>query len=241
MTMTEPTAKDARPSEVASAPRAEPSGRGVLFLVVGPSGVGKDALIDEMRRLRPDLDYPRRVITRPADAGGEAHVAADDDAFSRLEAEGRLALSWRAHDLAYGVPIAAATALAEGRSVLVNVSRGVVDEARRRLSPVRVLSVTASREALAARLAARGRESAASIMERLARADHRAPSGDDVSVIDNGGALADAAAAMAAAIDRAIGPVPEGALQDVDDVADAKDAASPSETVSRSGETGGAA
>lgn len=177
--------------------------RGVLFLVVGPSGVGKDSLIDLVRARRPDILFPKRLITRPADAGGEAHEAMTPEAFHALEGAGGMALSWRAHDLAYGVPIVAAEALAEGRSVLVNISRQVIDQARARYRPVLVLSITAPPQVLAARLAARGRETAEDIEQRLRRAARGAPSGPDVAEIANDGALEDAAAAMLAAIDAA--------------------------------------
>ena len=180
--------------------RGERLSRGTLFLVVGPSGAGKDTLIDAARAARPDIVFPRRVITRSADAGGEDHVPATVEEFDRLETEGAFALSWRAHDLAYGAPAAIEADLAAGRDVLVNVSRAVVAEARERFAPIRVLYVTAPTPALAARLAERGRESAADIAERLARSTDRQPTGPDVVRIDNGGALGEGVASFLAAL-----------------------------------------
>jgi ribose 1,5-bisphosphokinase len=52
-----------------------------------------------------------------------------------------------------------------------------------------VLLVTAPAEVLARRLAARGREDAAAIHARLGRAGYPVPPGEDVAVIENGGAL----------------------------------------------------
>lgn len=183
--------------------------RGTLHLVVGPSGVGKDTLIDALRPLRPDLLIPRRVITRPAGAGGEDHDPMTPEAFDAAEAAGRFLLSWRAHDLAYGIPAEAAAALASGRHVLANVSRGVVDQARARFAPVRVLSVTAPPDILAARLKARGREDEAARALRLSRAAP-GPQGPDVHPIDNGADVARAVAQMAAAL--APPPVQEPAM-----------------------------
>lgn len=173
--------------------------RGTLFLVVGPSGAGKDTLIAEAARVRPDLVVPRRAVTRPADAGGEVIESLSEAEFARREAAGGFLLSWRAHGLGYGVPGLAATALAEGRDVLVNVSRSVVAEARRRHPPVRVISVEAAIPVLARRLAARGREDAADIAERLERATAPRPAAP-VTVVLNDGTLETAVAAFLAAL-----------------------------------------
>jgi len=164
----------------------------VLHLVVGPSGVGKDSLIDAAREARPDVLFPRRVVTRAPEAGGEDYEAVDPQAFALRAARGDFMLHWGAHGLSYGVPIEAAEALEMGRHVVVNGSRSRVMEARRRFAPVRLLAVTATAETLAARLAARGRESAEEIAARLERADLAAPEGPDVVAISNDGALKDA-------------------------------------------------
>ncbi|MEE3099713.1 MAG: phosphonate metabolism protein/1,5-bisphosphokinase (PRPP-forming) PhnN, partial [Pseudomonadota bacterium] len=174
--------------------------RGVLHLVVGPSGVGKDSLIDAARAARPDLVFPVRVITRPADAGGESHDFMPLADFERAETAGGFLLSWRAHGLAYGIPAEAGRALAQGRGVVVNVSRGVIGAARAAHAPIRVLAVTAPAAALARRLSARGRERAEQIAARLARAALSAPEGPDVHVIDNGAAFDAARAAFLAAL-----------------------------------------
>lgn len=166
--------------------------RGVLFLVVGASGAGKDSLIHGARDLLADAAayvFPRRYVTRPSDAGGESHHAVTVQAFERLEANGAFMLSWHAHDHRYGIPMAAEEALSAGRAVVVNVSRQVIDEARRRFPPVRVLLITAPRDVLAARLAARGRETAGEIKRRLERMDAYRIDGEDVREVVNGGQL----------------------------------------------------
>jgi len=175
--------------------------RGTLFLVVGPSGVGKDTLIDAARAARPDLLVPRRTVTRPAGAGGETIDAVDPATFAWMAARGAFLLHWQAHGLFYGVPALAGRALEAGRDVMVNVSRQVVPEARERLAPVRILLVTASADALADRLAARGRESAEEIAGRLARAEAGNPAGPDVLTVRNDGALEDAVEAFLAALE----------------------------------------
>ncbi|OEJ65074.1 phosphonate metabolism protein/1,5-bisphosphokinase (PRPP-forming) PhnN [Magnetovibrio blakemorei] len=178
--------------------------RGTLFLVVGPSGAGKDSLIDGAKAaLKTDSRYlfPQRYITRPADAGGEDHIPVSDAAFDTLEQQGKLVLSWQAHNLRYGIPALVSKLLAQGQNIIVNVSRTVVDEARRTLAPMAVLYVTVSDDVLAARLSARGRETPADIARRVARAREYELTGEDVHVIDNGGDLEDSISSFLQAID----------------------------------------
>lgn len=178
-----------------------------MILVAGPSGAGKDTLLaaamrtlEETRRFR----QVRRVVTRPAGAGGEDHIPMDAAAFLKAEAEGEFLLSWRAHGLCYGVPRAPVEALrAEGVAVVANVSRAVIGDARARLQPVSVVLVTARPETLAARLEARGRETAADIHSRLERAGEIAVTGRDVWTVANDGGLEDGTAAMVAALEAA--------------------------------------
>jgi phosphonate metabolism protein PhnN/1,5-bisphosphokinase (PRPP-forming) len=143
---------------------------GTLFLIVGPSGAGKDTLIAAARAaLDARFAFPRRVITRPVDPDGEDHEATDAATFAVRERAGAFALSWRAHGLAYGIPASIVEQLAAGTHVVANVSRAVVAAARARFSRIHVVLVTAAPEVLRARLAARGREAGAAIDERLGR------------------------------------------------------------------------
>ncbi|MBN9023090.1 MAG: phosphonate metabolism protein/1,5-bisphosphokinase (PRPP-forming) PhnN [Rhizobiales bacterium] len=178
------------------------AGRGTLLLVVGPSGAGKDSLIGWCRaRLASDASvvFPRRAITRLAD-GTEDHDSLTEAAFEAAVGRGEFALHWRAHGLGYGIPAAIDADLAAGRNVVANVSRAVLDEARRRYPPVRIIVVTAPAEVLAERLRRRNREETEDIARRLARAAAYAPDGADVATIDNGGSLEDAGAVMLAMV-----------------------------------------
>ena len=143
----------------------------MLVAVVGPSGAGKDTLLAGARmRIGPDarFRFVRRAITRPAEAGGEDHESFDRDAFLRRRDAGGFALWWEAHGLLYGIPRDIEPDLARGRCVVANLSRRALTEAASR-HPLLVLEVTAPPAVLAARLAARGREDAATIAARLAR------------------------------------------------------------------------
>lgn len=177
---------------------------GRLVLVVGPSGVGKDAIIDGARaalRGRADIVFPRRVITRPAGSAGEDHIPATMEEFEAMAARGGFAIEWAAHGRRYGIPAAIADDLAAGRQVVVNVSRAAAEELRRRFPGLLILSITARPETLRQRLIRRGRETLPEIDERVARAAAYEIAGNDVAVISNDGALADAVAKVVALLE----------------------------------------
>ena len=142
----------------------------MLFLVVGPSGAGKDTLIDGARAALagdPGFRFVRRVITRPS-GPGEDHEPVDAAEFARRRDAGGFALHWQAHRLDYGIPADIAPDLAAGRAVVANVSRQVIAQAAGRY-PVVVLEISAAPDVLARRLAGRGRETPAQIADRLTR------------------------------------------------------------------------
>jgi ribose 1,5-bisphosphokinase len=165
---------------------------GRLILVVGPSGAGKDTLIAAAAAtlaVNPGYQFPKREITRASDAGGEDHVAVSSTEFTARRDAGGYALHWYAHGLSYGIPASIDAAIASGVTVVVNTSRTIIDTARARYPNLRVIFVTAPLDVLAQRIAARGRESADDVAERLARAGAIAPRGDDIIEICNDGSL----------------------------------------------------
>jgi phosphonate metabolism protein PhnN/1,5-bisphosphokinase (PRPP-forming) len=174
----------------------------MLILIVGPSGAGKDTLLDAAKRaLAADerFHFVRRVITRPADAGNEAHEAVTEQEFAQRE----FALHWQAHGLQYGIP---AETLEQARLVVANVSRTVIAEAAHRFD-VRVIEVTAPHEVLVARLGTRGRESEADVAARLARSVGL-PEGVVVDTVLNDGSLDVGVERFLAALNRAASGVP---------------------------------
>lgn len=172
---------------------------GRLVLVTGPSGVGKDSLLDGARaalRERHDIVFPRRVITRAPGLGGEDYEAVSEADFTMKAARGDFGLYWPAHGLHYGIAAGIADDLAAGRQVVANVSRAVIGAARAKYPGLLVIAVNASPEILRRRLEARGRETAADIADRLARAAAFRLDGEDVVQLSNDGTLADSVAAF---------------------------------------------
>lgn len=162
---------------------------GRFIAVVGPSGVGKDSVMQAMAAGSRHMALARRVITRPSDAGGEDFAGVTVADFQALKAAEAFALSWEAHGLYYAISMSVNAQLQGGRDVLANLSRSALIRAKDRFERFDVIHLTAEREVLAARLAARGRETATQIAARLDRASARLP--DDIVAfqLDNSGPL----------------------------------------------------
>ena len=177
------------------------SGReGRFIAVVGPSGVGKDSLMNALCVRLPEMVRIRRTITRAPEAGGEDYEPVDEATFHARAQRGDFALWWPAHGLYYGIPDSTHQHLSAGRDVLANLSRGKLEEGAKTFPRFKVLSVTAKPEVLARRLAARGRETQEDRTKRLSRAAPAMPPGIDVTEIDNSGDLNDAVDAALSAL-----------------------------------------
>lgn len=175
-----------------SFPGLDQDNAGTLIVVVGPSGVGKDSLMAVARQHFKDdtgIRFVQRVITRPAESGGEDHLAASANAFAAMKSEGAFAIDWEAHGLSYGVPISVLADLKGGATLVVNGSRSALSDFEAVFPKLTVVNVTARADVLAARLATRGRETAADIKARLNRTTEAPPAGAHVVTIDNSGAL----------------------------------------------------
>lgn len=145
---------------------------GRLIYLVGPSGAGKDSVLARLRTLSQPADrlvVAHRYITRPADAGGENHVALTREEFVQRRQAGCFALHWESHGLHYGIGREIELWLAQGLSVIVNGSRAHAANLDESCPQAEVVEVTASEAAIRARLLARGREDHAAVEARLAR------------------------------------------------------------------------
>jgi ribose 1,5-bisphosphokinase len=146
-------------------------GPGLVVLVVGPSGAGKDAVLRVAReRLAGDrrFVFPSRVVTREVNAA-EDHVAVTPQEFDELVRCGALAVHWQAHGLHYGIAREIEQFLGAGRCVVFNASRKVVPLVRARHVNAATVLIDAPLPLRAQRLAMRDRESAQDIGARLAR------------------------------------------------------------------------
>jgi ribose 1,5-bisphosphokinase len=163
-------------------------GPGRLVLVVGPSGAGKDTLIGLAQAACAEdgnVVFARRSVTREASAS-EDNEQISPEAFRQACARGDFAVHWEAHGHGYGLPRAIDKDVGAGRTIVVNVSRGVVDAMRRSYADVTVVSITAPPEILAERLAARARDSDGQLADRLGRVVDGAAAKPDVTITNVG-------------------------------------------------------
>ena len=163
--------------------------QGRLIYLIGPSGAGKDSLLDAARAALAErgVRIARRVITRSPEAVGEAAHSVSAEQFERMEAE--QALAWRANGLAYGIPAEIDAWLAAGEDVLVNGSRGYLPQARRRYPDLLAVLLTVEQDVLRERLLTRGRETPEQIEARLARNALFSGELDDYIRLDNSASL----------------------------------------------------
>ncbi|TDV72462.1 phosphonate metabolism protein/1,5-bisphosphokinase (PRPP-forming) PhnN [Pseudomonas sp. LP_7_YM] len=182
---------------------------GRLIYLIGPSGSGKDSLLDAAREpmaLR-GCRIVRRVITRSAEAKGEAAQAVSVEDFDLMQAQGKFALSWFANGLHYGIPKEIDLWLSEEHDVLINGSRGHLSQARARYPDLLVVLLNVDQAVLRERLLTRGRESVEEIKARLSRnaqfSDDLLADNPTIILLDNSGALEQTVASLLQRIDRA--------------------------------------
>ncbi|MBN2155854.1 MAG: hypothetical protein JW776_07405 [Candidatus Lokiarchaeota archaeon] len=171
-----------------------------LFFVVGNSGSGKDSLIQEVEKMYPknqkSIKIPTRVITRPLSPETEIFESVDENTFLKWESEGKFIFSWYIYGLHYGIRTEILEWIKKGHPVVVNVSRKIIEEARKQFHNLRVIFVHVPFEITVVRLKERGREDPKAMQKRLTRALKNQYLSDADFIVDNRGDLKEAAKSM---------------------------------------------
>jgi guanylate kinase len=149
--------------------------RGLLVVVSGPSGVGKDSILDLVFQRDPSLAYSVSYTTRPPRAGevdGVDYSFVSEAEFDRLVAEGEL-LEWaHVHNHRYGTGRGRIeAALAAGKDIVLNVDvQGGAAVRQQMPDALLVFIAPPSLEELDRRRRDRGTDSAADLAVRAADA-----------------------------------------------------------------------
>lgn len=156
-----------------TASRSKPAIRtGTLFVLAGPSGVGKGSIVRELVARDPGLSLSVSVTTRPprpTEVDGVDYFFVDEDAFARMVEAGEL-LEWA--DIVghrSGTPRGfVEDRLAEGRDVLLEIDVVGASQVRERVSgAVLIFIEPPSLEELERRLRGRGTETEDAIRLRM--------------------------------------------------------------------------
>lgn len=166
----------------------QPPDAGALFVVSGPSGVGKSTLIRGAMTRIPGLAFSVSATTRaprPGEVDGVHYHFVDPARFASLVDEGAFLEHATVYDRSYGTLRAPVErALAEGRSIVLDIdARGSAQVREREPGAVHIVLLPPTLDALAARLRARGTDDDATIARRMALAEEQlraAPSYDYV-------------------------------------------------------------
>lgn len=138
-----------------------------LVIISGPSGVGKDTIIDALRERPRDPDY-HYVVTcttrapRPGEVDGVSYHFLDRAAFLAMRDSGGLLEANEVHGNWYGTPRAeVADALVAGHDVILKIDVQGAQQVKERVEEaLLVFIVPPSLETLFARLRARATETA---------------------------------------------------------------------------------
>ena len=186
------------------------NGYGTLVLLVGPSGSGKDSVLNFARskfKGDPRVLFVRRCITRSNSDPSEDHESMSVAAFQRAEMLGEFVISWGAHGLYYGLPATMLAHLECGGVAIANGSRKTIPVLRAQFPNFEAVNLTVDPAILAERLAKRGRETVEEIQKRIDRSEKLKNEDlfdDRTHHIDNSGNLASAGTAFTDLIERCV-------------------------------------
>jgi guanylate kinase len=186
---------------------SRPPNGGLVFVLSGPSGVGKDSVMNCLREEPLNLHYCVTATTRrprPGEQHGINHYFLEHQRFQEMIATGEL-LEWaRVHENYYGVPLSEVRdAFARSSDVFMRVDVQGAASVRARLPrAVLVFLAPETLDDLSPRLRGRGTESDEEMRMRLdhARWEMEALSQFDYQVVNRQGSLAESVARMRAIV-----------------------------------------
>jgi guanylate kinase len=159
-----------------------------VFIISGPSGVGKDAVIEQLRERFPEAFFAVTATTRerrPGEIDGVHYFFLDEDDFRERLADGEFLESATVYGNLYGVlksPVRAA--LARGQDVFVKVDvQGAAEIERIVTGAISIFLAPESAGTLLQRLKHRKTDDAAELMTRFATATRELAAATDFDYV----------------------------------------------------------
>jgi guanylate kinase len=178
-----------------------------VFVITGPSGVGKGTLIRSLRERLPELELSVSATTRPPRPGerdGVDYHFLDDAEFARRVDAGDFVEHATYSGRRYGtLRSELERRTAAGAPVVLEIEVDGARQVRRALpDAVQVFIAPPSREALRARLVGRGTDDPAQVQERLRTAEGELAAQDEFGHVVVNDRLEDAVGALTAIVRR---------------------------------------
>ena len=187
---------------------SQPEPPPLVVVISGPSGAGKDTVINKALALDSSLAKVATAKTRaprPGEIEGVHHVFLTDNEFERWVANNAFLEHVNSYGHRSGVPRAAVDdLLAQGRTVILRTDVEGARTLRERLDePLLVFLTVSDTKALERRIRARGAESESQIAVRLAEAEAEMAESSwfDVTIVNAEGRQNDAASELVEAIE----------------------------------------
>ena len=187
-------------------PEANPSPP-LLVVLSGPSGVGKDAVLNELRKLERPWHFAVTATTRrmrPGERDGVDYIFLDPDTFARMRERDEFIECAEVYGRWYGVPRSQARdALRSGRDVILKVDvQGAATIRRMAPEALLIFLIPPSLADLRQRLQGRMTEQAPDLERRLRTAEEELARIHeyDYRVVNENGGLLEAAADIDAII-----------------------------------------
>ena len=181
----------------------------LVVVLSGPSGVGKDAVLSQMRQLGAPYHFTVTATTRtirPGETDGVDYIFVTKEAFARMAGADGLLESANVYGNMYGIPRDQVTkALAAGQDVVVKIDVQGAATIRQLLPDALFIFLAApTMEDVASRLKRRMTESVEALQTRLDTATREMGEADkfDFVVYNREGHIDDAAREIESIIDR---------------------------------------
>jgi guanylate kinase len=181
--------------------------QGLVFVLSGPAGVGKDAVLTRLLERGTSIGRVVTAITRPPRSGeaeGVDYFFVTRERFAAMVEAGEL-LEWAEYvGSPRGTPLfSLRQTLARGHDALLKIDLEGCRQVRARLpGAITIFLTPPDRDTLLRRMAVRGADDAGEMARRLARADVELAARDeyDYAVVNRDGELDAAADAVAAIV-----------------------------------------